>query len=87
MGVVYAILGKLMDGHAVPGWASSLAIISFQFGVLFLFLAILAEYVGRILDEVRERPRFIVSERLTSDKSIEGHPLLADTETKEQRIE
>lgn len=65
LGVLYAILGKWLDGHTVPGWASSLAIISFQFGVLFLFLAILAEYVGRILDEVRERPRFIVSERLT----------------------
>jgi dolichol-phosphate mannosyltransferase len=69
LGVLYAILGRLLDGHAVPGWASSLAIISFEFGVLFLFLAILAEYVGRILDEVRERPRFIVSERLTPDES------------------
>ncbi|MEK6639289.1 MAG: glycosyltransferase family 2 protein [Nitrospirota bacterium] len=86
MGVVYAILGKLMDGDAVPGWASSLAIISFQFGVLFLFLAILAEYVGRILDEVRERPRFIVSERLTSDGSIEGRPALTVPETKGHRI-
>jgi dolichol-phosphate mannosyltransferase len=68
LAVLYAILGKLLDGHAVPGWASSLAIVSFEFGVLFLFLAILAEYVGRILDEVRERPRFIVSEQLVSDK-------------------
>lgn len=86
MGVVYAILGKLMDGDAVPGWASSLAIISFQFGVLFLFLAILAEYVGRILDEVRERPRFIVSERLTPDGSIEERPALTVPETKGHRI-
>jgi len=62
--VLYAILGKLIDGHAVPGWASSLAIISFLFGILFLFLGILGEYVGRILLEVRDRPRFIVSERL-----------------------
>lgn len=87
MGVAYAILGKLMDGHAVPGWASSLAIISFQFGVLFLFLAILAEYVGRILDEVRERPRFIVSERLTSDESIEGRLSPIASEPKVRQIE
>lgn len=64
IGVFYAILSKLFDGHTVPGWASSLAIISFLFGVLFVFLAILAEYMGRILEEVRGRPRFIVSERL-----------------------
>ena len=72
IGVFYAILSKLFDGHTVPGWASSLAIISFLFGVLFVFLAILAEYMGRILEEVRGRPRFIVSERLDTAASSKG---------------
>lgn len=62
--VLYAIMGKIIEGHTIPGWASSLAIFSFLFGILFLFLGILGEYVGRILLEVRDRPRFIVSERL-----------------------
>jgi dolichol-phosphate mannosyltransferase len=64
VGVAYAIVAKWLDGHTVAGWASSVAIISFLFGVLFLFLAVLAEYVGRILEEVRGRPRFIVSDEL-----------------------
>jgi len=64
LGVAYAMLFKWLDGHTVAGWASSVAIISFLFGVLFLFLAVLAEYVGRILEEVRGRPHFIVSEKL-----------------------
>lgn len=64
LGVCYAIIAKWLDGHTVAGWASSMAIISFLFCMLFLFLAVLAEYVGRILEEVRGRPRFIVSERL-----------------------
>ena len=72
IGVFYAILSKLFDGHTVPGWASSLAIISFLFGVLFVFLAILAEYMGRILEEVRGRPRFIVSERLDTTAPDQG---------------
>jgi len=63
-GVMFAILTKYLDSEAAKGWASSVAIISFLFGILFLFLAVLAEYVGRILIEVRERPRFIVSEKL-----------------------
>jgi len=49
-------------GGVVPGWASVIALISFFFGILFLFLALLAEYIGRILVEVRGRPRYIVSE-------------------------
>lgn len=36
----------------------------FLLGILFLFLDILGENVERILPEVRDRPRFIVSERL-----------------------
>jgi dolichol-phosphate mannosyltransferase len=62
LGVGYAIIGKWLDNTAIPGWASSVAISSFLFGVLFVFLAILAEYVGRIMVEVRRRPRFLVRE-------------------------
>lgn len=63
LGVVYAMVLRWREGQAVSGWASSVAILSFLFAVLFLFLAVLAEYIGRILEEVRDRPRYIVSER------------------------
>jgi glycosyltransferase involved in cell wall biosynthesis len=66
LGVCYAILGKWLDKEAIPGWASSVAISSFLFGVLFVFLAVLAEYVGRIAVEVRRRPRFLVRETTRS---------------------
>jgi len=62
LGVGYAIVGWWVDDAIVPGWASSVAISSFLFGVLFVFLAVLAEYVGRIAVEVRRRPRFLVRE-------------------------
>lgn len=63
LGTGYAILGWWLAPDAVvPGWASSVAISSFLFGVLFVFLAVLAEYVGRIAVEVRRRPRFLVRE-------------------------
>lgn len=73
LGVLYAIYGKIVDGHAVPGWASSVAIISFLFGLLFVFLGLLGEYVGRILVEVRQRPRFLISEGLGIDTSTRGN--------------
>jgi len=62
LGMAYAIVGWWIDDTVVPGWASSVAISSFLFGVLFVFLAVLAEYVGRIAVEVRRRPRFLVRE-------------------------
>ncbi len=74
-GIVYAIYSKVIAGEAVPGWASSLAIMSFLFGVLFIFLGILGEYLGRILLEVRLRPRFIVSEGLGLDGIRKDHEM------------
>ncbi len=81
VGVAYAMLAKWLDGHTVAGWASSVAILSFLFGVLFLVLAVLAEYVGRILEEVRGRPRFIVSEKLDTSPAIAGGTLTTMTQT------
>ncbi len=62
--ILYAIYGKYIAGSAVPGWASSMAVTSFLFGVLFIFLGVLGEYVGRILVEVKQRPRYLVSQRI-----------------------
>jgi dolichol-phosphate mannosyltransferase len=61
--VGYAVLAWWIDRIAVvPGWASTVVIVSALFGLLFVVLAILAEYIGRIVVEVRGRPRFLVRE-------------------------
>ena len=52
LGVCYAILGKWLDKEAIPGWASSVAISSFLFGVLIgLIYALVAETTG-LLDRL-----------------------------------
>ncbi|MBV5318570.1 MAG: glycosyltransferase family 2 protein [Desulfobulbaceae bacterium] len=61
-GVCYAFFGKIIGAGVVPGWASTLMVLSFLFLLLFIYLGILGEYVGRIVIEVRGRPRFIVRE-------------------------
>jgi len=60
--VVYAIYSKVVSGSAIPGWASTVAILSFLFGILFIYLGLLGEYLGRVVVEVRRRPRYLVSE-------------------------
>ena len=55
---------KLFTDRTVPGWASTVGLISLLFGVLFVLIGILGEYIGRILLEVRKRPRYIVSEKV-----------------------
>jgi len=52
---------------AIPGWASLVVIICSMFGMLFVQLGIIGEYIGRIYSEVKGRPRFIVSEQCSSE--------------------
>jgi dolichol-phosphate mannosyltransferase len=62
LGVFYAFFGKIFGRGLVPGWASTLMVISLLFFLLFVYLGVLGEYIGRIIVEVRHRPRFIVCE-------------------------
>jgi polyisoprenyl-phosphate glycosyltransferase len=57
-----ALYLKLFTDNTVPGWASIVGLISLMFGILFILIGVLGEYIGKILVEVRGRPRYIVSE-------------------------
>jgi glycosyltransferase involved in cell wall biosynthesis len=49
-------------GHDVPGWATLVAGLMFSAGIQLLSVGILGEYVGRIFDEVKQRPVYILGE-------------------------
>ncbi|MEW6260086.1 MAG: glycosyltransferase family 2 protein [Thermodesulfobacteriota bacterium] len=70
LGILYALYGKWIQGEVVPGWASIVMGTSLLFSLLFVYLGILGEYIGRIVIEVRNRPRFIVMET----KGFPRHP-------------
>jgi dolichol-phosphate mannosyltransferase len=62
--IIYAIYAKFVLKTTVPGWTSAVSILSFLFGILFILLGLIGLYVGKLLVEVKRRPRFIVSESL-----------------------
>ncbi len=57
-------------GVPFPGFGTIMAVILLMFGILFTMLGIVAEYVGLIYEEVKQRPNFVIR-RLVSinDKS------------------
>ena len=57
-------LSIYFKGVTVPGWASLTVIILFFNSLNFFILALLGEYIGRIFNETKKRPRYIVSELL-----------------------
>jgi dolichol-phosphate mannosyltransferase len=73
-GVFYAFFGKIFGRGTVPGWASTLMVVSLLFSLLFVYLGILGEYISRIVVEVRRRPRFIVSDTAGMPKRNDPPP-------------
>lgn len=51
-------------GQEIPGWTASIISVFFLGGVQLLILGIVGEYLGRIYAEVKQRPRWVVSQAL-----------------------
>jgi glycosyltransferase involved in cell wall biosynthesis len=56
------IATKLFGGNTVPGWLSLAIMVSFLGGVQLVILGVMGVYMGRMYDEVKNRPLYIVRE-------------------------
>ncbi|MDI6842829.1 MAG: glycosyltransferase family 2 protein [Anaerosomatales bacterium] len=65
--LAYAIFERLAGHDVIPGWTSLMVAVLFMGGVQLLSLAILGEYVGRIYEEVKGRPLYVVQDRVGFD--------------------
>jgi dolichol-phosphate mannosyltransferase len=66
------ILIQVASGRTVPGWASTVGILSLLFGILFVMLGIMGMYVARIHQALQSRPRFVVEEVVGGDTGEVG---------------
>ena len=60
VGIILVIKEKLTTGTPILGYASIMCIILFGFGLVFIVLAILGEYIWRTLEESRKRPPYLI---------------------------
>jgi polyisoprenyl-phosphate glycosyltransferase len=60
----FIIIETLILGRSVPGFPSLIVSVMFFSGIQLIFLGIIGEYIGRIFAEVKERPLYIVRERI-----------------------
>lgn len=66
--MVYGVVIKYVAPEKViPGWSSTFSAILFLGGVQLICLGVLGEYVGRIYEEIKNRPLYIVAEEVNFD--------------------
>jgi len=68
---LYATIEKIIFHHSPKGFTALLLLITFLSGVLLFFLGVIGEYVGRIYEEAKGRPIYII-ERLIGGENHAG---------------
>lgn len=58
----FVLLAKLTGGYSVSGWTSLIVAFFFLGGLQLFVTGIVGEYLGRIFEEVKQRPLYIVRE-------------------------
>lgn len=64
----FFVFQKIIGVNLTPGLSVTILVITFFSGIQLLFLGLMGEYVGRIYDEVKRRPLYII------DKIIDNNP-------------
>jgi len=67
---LYVAAVYLFKDDIAAGWVTLSAHSSLSFVLLFAILAVIAEYVGRVLEETRSRPMYYVVEEKSAQQQV-----------------
>jgi len=65
---IWAAWAKLSGAFAVPGWTTVMLAVSLASSAQLLMTGILGEYVGRIYEEVKRRPLYLVADAVNAER-------------------
>ena len=61
LGLFFAIQQILGYAHTARGWASTIVVVLFLGGIQLICIGVIGEFIGRIYDEVKQRPLYVVA--------------------------
>jgi len=66
LGIIYALYRRLFLPHDywVTGWTAIFVAIMFMGGIQLLTVGIIGEYIGKIYQEIQNRPKFLIKEKI-----------------------
>ncbi len=63
--LIYSVLSYIFNwNHLTAGWTSLMVTITFLAGIILISLWMISEYIGRIYDEVKARPQYIIDKTI-----------------------
>ncbi len=66
--IIYVLISKFTGNAVSDGWASTMIVITMLSGVQLVSLGVVGGYISRIYEESRNRPIYLVSEKINFDE-------------------
>ena len=70
--LIIVLYQRLFTQSTTAGWASMVAVVLFSQGIVLMVLGLMGEYIGRIFEEIKDRPIYIIEEILNDDSEAEN---------------
>ena len=76
------LIHKLVDPSVAVGWSSLMCAMLILFGIVFLMLGILGEYVGKLILTSSKTPQYVIRDIVNEERKTEEKTVSKDTEGK-----
>ena len=64
IGIFIALILKILGTVAMTGWTSLMIGMLFLFSTMFFFIGIIGLYIGKIFEEIKKRPSYLIYEKI-----------------------
>ncbi|MNL71289.1 putative glycosyltransferase [compost metagenome] len=61
---IYILYTRFFTDLAIPGWTSVILMLTIGGGIQLMLVGVIGLYVGKIFEEVKQRPLYLVRRRL-----------------------
>jgi dolichol-phosphate mannosyltransferase len=77
---IRAVLSKIFNWYTIPGWSSLTVLISILGGATLMSIGVLGEYVGKLYEQSKNRPLYLVSQTVNIGTKAEAESRFASAD-------
>lgn len=66
--LVYLVINYFLNPGMLPGWTSTVGAVFLMGGLMLMAIGVVGIYVGNIFNEVKDRPLYVIAERLNCEE-------------------
>lgn len=85
--IIYVFGVRLFNDSVVSGWSSFSVFLAFGFAIVGFVIAVLCEYLAKLIDELRPRPIYSIADEVVSNSAVANPTIVNVLATSEDEVD